>query len=139
MDWILIRTLLSLVAVLGLMFAVAWIVRRIGRPAARNGNSGVSIDLMSRRTLQPKASVAVIRVMDRLFLVGATEHSVQLIAEVSAAPDDDLAAGGTDEALHTDGGESSFARNLQKYLTAFRIQAWGSPANGNRKQPGGGL
>ena len=71
-----IRMVASLAAVLVLLFVVARFARR-GRP---RGN-GPDMTVVSRCTVGAKASVAVVQLGDRAFVVGVTEQSVTLLSE----------------------------------------------------------
>ncbi|MCP4248211.1 MAG: flagellar biosynthetic protein FliO, partial [bacterium] len=62
--------MMSLVIVLGLIGAVAVVVRRFV-PSVRNMNSG-AIEIIGRHALAPKQSIALVRVGRRLLLVGIT-------------------------------------------------------------------
>jgi flagellar protein FliO/FliZ len=75
-----LRMLLSLVVVLVLLFIAARFTRR-GRP--RGG--GPEITVVSRVTVGSKASVAVVRLADRAFVVGVTDQSVTLLTEGPAS------------------------------------------------------
>ena len=71
-----IRMIASLAAVLLLLFVVARFARR-GRP---RGN-GPDLTVVSRCSLGSKASVAVVHVGDRAFVVGVTDQTVTLLSE----------------------------------------------------------
>ena len=82
MEWLMVKTLLSLAAVLGLMFGLLFALKRFvyrGRPA---GASTVEIEILGQRVLQPKRSVYVLKVMEKVIVVGMTEHGMQALAEV---------------------------------------------------------
>jgi flagellar protein FliO/FliZ len=79
-----IRMVISLAVVLCLLFVVARFARR-GRPRA----GGPQMDVISRVTVGSKASVAVVRLGERAYVVGVTEQSVTLLSE---SPVSDLAA-----------------------------------------------
>jgi flagellar protein FliO/FliZ len=71
-----IRMVISLAVVLCLLFVVARFARR-GRP--RGG--GPEMAVISRCTVGSKASVAVVRLGERMLVVGVTEQSVTLLSE----------------------------------------------------------
>jgi flagellar biogenesis protein FliO len=78
-----IRLAVSLVLVVGGLVVVRrW--SRGGRPTRRaNGGVRVPVRIVGRAGLARNASVAVIDVADRRFLVGAGERGVNLLAELS--------------------------------------------------------
>jgi flagellar protein FliO/FliZ len=70
------RLLISLAAVLGLMWVIA---RRVKRPT--RGRSAGLVDVLGRRQLSRTASVAVVRVLDQALILGITDGHVSLIGE----------------------------------------------------------
>jgi flagellar protein FliO/FliZ len=74
------RLLVSLAAVLGLMWVIA---RRVKRPGG--ARTADLVDVLSRRQLSRTASVAVVRVLDRALIVGITDGQVSLIGETDLA------------------------------------------------------
>ena len=80
---LLVRTFVSLAAVIGLLALLPWALRR---GMARSGRSGARA-LMSVETALPlgdRRSLAIVAVAGRRFLLGLTPSSVSLIAEVTA-------------------------------------------------------
>lgn len=71
------RLLVSLAAVLGVMWVL---VRRVKRPG-KGGNSKQLIDVLSRQHLGRNSSVAVIRVMDKALILGMTETQMSVLGE----------------------------------------------------------
>jgi flagellar protein FliO/FliZ len=69
-----LRTVLSLVVVLAIVFAAA---RLLGR-ASGQGGSG-ALDVLARQALGRTASVAIVRVADRAYVLGVTEHQITLL------------------------------------------------------------
>ncbi|WP_432493409.1 flagellar biosynthetic protein FliO [Kineococcus gypseus] len=73
----LLRTSVSLVAVLGLLWLIArWLRRSRAAGAAREG-----VEVLSRVGVGAKAGVAVVRVGERALVVGVTEQRVTLLTE----------------------------------------------------------
>jgi flagellar protein FliO/FliZ len=70
----------SLLVVLGLMWGIARIARR---PLARRGGDLLSV--LARQQLTRGSSVAVLRVADRAFVLGVTDHQVTLLSEADLA------------------------------------------------------
>jgi flagellar protein FliO/FliZ len=74
------RLLISLAAVLGLMWVIA---RRVKRPL--RGRSAGLLDVLGRKQLSRTASVAVVRVLDQALIIGITDGQVSLIGETDLA------------------------------------------------------
>ncbi len=74
------RLLVSLAAVLGLMWVIA---RRVKRTGPARGTT--LVDVLGRRQLSRTASVAVVRVGERALVLGVTDAQVTLIGETDLA------------------------------------------------------
>lgn len=77
MDAVLVvlRVILSLAAVLG----VLWIVQRRVSKGPRSARSARLVSVVSRQGIAQKASVVVVDVEGKRFLLGVTEHSVTVL------------------------------------------------------------
>jgi flagellar protein FliO/FliZ len=75
-----VRIVISLGVVLVLMWALAKVVRR-----PLNGRGAGAVAVLARQPLTRGASVAVVRVGERAYVLGVTDQSVSLLAE--AEPD----------------------------------------------------
>lgn len=105
-----LRVLLSLAAVLGLLW---WLQRRLSRgPRAARENP---VTVVTRQSLTPKASVVVIEVDGRRLVLGVTEHSIAVLqtADAVASAQPDAATVGT-----TAGPASVFAASLDAATAA---------------------
>jgi len=85
MGWVLLKTLASLVAVLGLMFGLVVVMKKYmyGFQAARS--SLISVDVLGQRLVQPKRSVVVVKVLNKIMIVGMTEAGMTLLGEINDA------------------------------------------------------
>lgn len=79
-----LRVLVALGAVLGLMW---FLQRRLGKGKGRRRASG-TLSVVSRQAVGQKASVVVVDAGGRRFLLGVTEHSINVLhaGEVPAEP-----------------------------------------------------
>jgi flagellar protein FliO/FliZ len=73
------RLLVSLAAVLG----VVWLISRRMRKTGRGRASGL-IEVLDRRQLSRNSSVAVVRVGDQALVIGVTDNQVSVLAETDA-------------------------------------------------------
>ena len=85
MGWVLLKTLASLVAVLGLMFGLVVVMKKYmyGFQAARS--SLISVDVLGQRLVQPKRSVVVVKVLNKIMIVGMTEAGMTSLGEINDA------------------------------------------------------
>ena len=71
----------SLLVVLGLMGGVAWVARR---GAGGNRHEG-TLAVLNRKQLSRGASVTVVQVADRAYILGVTDQQVSLLGETELA------------------------------------------------------
>jgi flagellar protein FliO/FliZ len=77
MTWMVIRLLLSLAFVA----AVLWFAARLAKKRGLGQGNGL-IEVVARQRMGRASSVSVVRIADRVLVVGATEEQVTLLAEV---------------------------------------------------------
>jgi flagellar biosynthetic protein FliO len=82
MEWVLLKTFFSLLLVLGLMYGLAFLYKKYFLAQGKQDSSQVEIELLGRRTLGPKRSVAVLKVFDRVIVVGMTEDGMRTLSEM---------------------------------------------------------
>ena len=71
-----IRVVVSLAVVIGLMWAISRLTK------GRTTTKGVPLEIVSRAAVGKKAAVVVLRIGERGLVVGVTEHSMSLLAEI---------------------------------------------------------
>lgn len=86
-----LRLVLSLAAVVGLMLLLARLARR-----RMHGGPGTTVEVLHKQQLGRGSGVAVVRIGERLLVLGSTEHQVSLLTEMSA---DELLDGLPEELL----------------------------------------
>jgi flagellar protein FliO/FliZ len=119
MEWVVAKMVLSLGAVLLLMYGLVYALKRFVLPGAAGAHQQVPIDIIGRRVLQPKKSVVVMKVAGKVLVVGMTEHGIQTLAELT---EEDLPAGdrlenGTETHPRA---EKPFASMLQTTLQSWK-------------------
>jgi flagellar protein FliO/FliZ len=77
---LLLRLVVSLVAVIGLM----WLAARVLRGSVTGGGNGV-MEVLARQSLGRSSSVAVVRIADKAVVVGITESKVSFLADADLA------------------------------------------------------
>jgi|GEM_PF-1860645 len=83
MEWLILRTLLSLAAIIALMLGLAFVVRKYLHAGKGAGRSLVDVDLLGHRSLQPRTAVYVLKILNRVIVVGTSEHGMQTLSEIS--------------------------------------------------------
>jgi len=82
MGWVLLKTLASLGAVLGLMFALVLFMKRYLYGYQASSSSLVNVDVLGQRVIQPKRSVVVVKVLNKIFILGMTEEGMATLGEI---------------------------------------------------------
>ena len=77
MTWMIIRLVLSL----AFIAAVLWFAARVAQKRGLGQGNGL-IEVVARQRMGRASTVSVVRVADRVLVVGATEEQVTLLAEV---------------------------------------------------------
>jgi flagellar protein FliO/FliZ len=77
MGWMLVRLVLSLAFVAVVLLVAARMAKKRGL-----GRGASLVEVLARQPLTRTSSVNVIRVADRVFLVGSTEQQISLLAEM---------------------------------------------------------
>ncbi len=83
MEWIVLRTLVSLAAIIALMLGLAYLGKRYLHAGKGARRSLVDVEILGHRSLQPRTSVYVIKVLNRVIVVGTSEHGMQTLSEMS--------------------------------------------------------
>jgi len=119
MEWVVVKMVLSLGAVLLLMYGLVYALKRFVMPVAAGARQEVPIDIIGRRVLQPKKSIVVMKVAGKVLVVGMTEHGMQTLAELTEEelPAGNREKGGTE--VHPR-AENLFASILQNTLQSWK-------------------
>jgi len=83
MGWVLLKTLASLMAVLGAMFGLVLLMKKYLYGFQATKTNSVSVDLLGQRLIQPKRSIAVVKVLNKIFVVGMTEEGMSTLGEIA--------------------------------------------------------
>lgn len=92
MTWMVIRLILSLAFVAG----VLWFAARVAKKRGLGMGNGL-IEVVARQRMGRSSTVSVLRVADRVLVVGSTEEHVTLLAEMDAEIVDEVLAEAEDE------------------------------------------
>jgi flagellar protein FliO/FliZ len=83
MEGIFVRMVLSLAAVLALMAGLLFLVKKFALGGKGSARMPLQIDILGKRSLQPKKSIIVVRVADKVLVVGMSEHGMQTLTELT--------------------------------------------------------
>jgi len=98
MEWIILRTLLSLAAIVALMLGLAYVLKKYMHAGRGSRRSLVDVELLGHRSLQPRTAVYVLKVLNRVIVVGTSEHGMRTLSEITdpetlASVEDSMIAG----------------------------------------------
>jgi len=79
--WSALKVGLALLITLVLLVTAVWVLKRFIGPGIKGG--GRSITVVDVTYVAPRKAVALIRVLDRVFIVGITEDSMSTLGELS--------------------------------------------------------
>jgi flagellar biosynthetic protein FliO len=117
MEGILIRMVLSLAAVLALMVGLMYLVKRFVLPGTGSLRMPVQVDVIGKRTLQPKKSVFVVRVAGKVLVLGVSDHGMQTLTELT---EEELRATAPESSHAPAAGHVPFSAYLQDTLRTIR-------------------
>jgi flagellar biosynthetic protein FliO len=81
MDWLVVKAFLTMMMIVGLMFALLIVVRKyfFNKPHVSNNNMKV----LSSLSLQPKKSIYLVKVFNKVMLVGTSDNSIAALGEIT--------------------------------------------------------
>lgn len=115
-EWIVLKMILSLIAVVALMAALALVAKKVFFKTCPSNAPKVDIDLVGHRALAPKRSIYVLRVMDRMIVVGATEQGLTLLSEWEEVQPAGGEAGAVPSCAEPHRTPARFLQTLENYL-----------------------
>ncbi len=114
MEWIVLKMILSLGAVLALMFGLVFVLKRFGVAGGVSSELSVPIHILGRKSLQPKKSVVVLKIAGKILVVGISEQGMNMLTELT---DEEVRASGAAQVVPPGTGRmSGFAAQLQARL-----------------------
>lgn len=130
MEWILVKTVFSLLAVLALMVGVVVVLKKYVYQSGTRSSSSVAIEVLGQRSLHPKRSIVVVKVLRTVLVVGMSEHGLQTLATI----DDEESLSAVDEkkdeeipssrwmVWRASEGRSTFAGQLQDSIRSLLVR-----------------
>jgi len=120
---------LHLIVALGVVLGSIWLLARVLRFKARGGAFALrrlsKLTVVERRNLAKGASVALVRVGDKLVLLGITSHSVSMLSEMeSIEAEDGVDPEEVASPLLSLGGRSGEWGALGRELTLGHLGRW---------------
>jgi flagellar biosynthetic protein FliO len=81
MDWLIVKTFLTMFLIVGMMFGLLLVVRKYFFVKPRFVNDNLKV--LSSMSLQPKKSIFLVKVFDRIMLVGVSDNAIASLGEIT--------------------------------------------------------
>ena len=85
-----IRMLMPLLIITALLGGVLWYVKKFSYQAKSKTSLGIDIKVLSSKMILPKKYISVIKVKDRLLVLGVSDSSINLLKEFDVSPEDEI-------------------------------------------------
>jgi flagellar biogenesis protein FliO len=129
-SWL--RSVGSLAAVVAVILFLAWGAKGLARggPLAGRAKRPGVIEIISRTALSPKQSLCLIRVGQRMVLVGVSQDALRTL-DVIQDPHAVAALAGEATAARSSGDERAFRQSLEKEVVQYDLSQPAAGASGN--------
>ena len=81
-TWDIIKIFLILGAMMGIMYALLYLVKKYFYSFEKKGGASTSVKVLSTQVILPKKYVSVIQFNNSTYLLGVSEQSVNLIDKI---------------------------------------------------------
>ncbi len=85
-----VKMILPLLLIIALLGGVLWFVKKYSYQSRSTANLGIDIKVLSSRMILPKKYVSVIKVKDKLLVLGVSDSSINLLKEFEVSPEDEI-------------------------------------------------
>ena len=82
-----VKALIPLLVIVALLYGVLVFVKRYGISVKGKKSGAVLIDVVSTQMIMPKKFISVVRVEDRLLVLGVSDQSITLLKEMDKPVD----------------------------------------------------
>lgn len=77
-----IKAIIPLLVIVGLLYGVLFFIKKYGVSFKGKRNGSVNINVLSSQMIMPKKYISVVRVDDKLLVLGVSENSISLLKEL---------------------------------------------------------
>ncbi len=86
---LILKTIFYFVLLIALMYGILLLVKKFSFSYNVKGKTALQMDVLSTKMIMPKKYISVIKVQNRVFLLGVSEQSINVISELDDIPDND--------------------------------------------------
>ena len=105
-----LKAILPLIFIVGLLYGVLYFVKKYGVSFKGKAANLINIKVLSSQLLMPKKYISVVRVEDKILVLGVSEHSISLLKELDSKLED------VDVDNFPQSGDQSFLKILKKNI-----------------------
>ncbi|MBI9073165.1 MAG: flagellar biosynthetic protein FliO [Melioribacteraceae bacterium] len=77
--WDIANIFIVLLILLGVMYALLYLMKRFLYPSGTKTNGQFNINVLSTQMLMPKRFLSIVKVKDKIYLLGISEQSINMI------------------------------------------------------------
>jgi flagellar protein FliO/FliZ len=108
--WDLLKAFFPIIVILGILFFILRYVRKFYAPVKGINTSNFQIKVLATQMIMPKKYVAILKIKDKVLVVGVAENSINLLKELELEAGDIIEQGAAVE-------KNSFVDLLRKNLS----------------------
>jgi flagellar protein FliO/FliZ len=86
-----VKAFIPLIIIAALLYGVLLLVKKYGTSFKGNKNSSVLIKVLSSQMIMPKKFISIVKVEDKLLVLGVSDNSITLLKELEASADEEAA------------------------------------------------
>ncbi len=83
MTWMVLKTAGLLIVIVALIVLTLSLLRRVIRPAGRGASGQGALQVIGTLFLEPKKGIYLVKVVDRLLILGVTEGNISILEKVA--------------------------------------------------------
>ena len=89
MTFDLIKAFIPLLLLVGLLYGVLVFIKKYGiKYKGKNNPGSLKIKVLSNQMIMPKRFISIVKVEDKLLVLGVSEHSITLLKELNPSVND---------------------------------------------------
>lgn len=108
--WDILKALFPLLVIIGVLYVVLRYVKKFYAPVKGINVSNYQIKVLATQMIMPKKYVAILKIKDKVLVVGMADNSINLLKELEIEESDKIAPG-------TEVEKNSFVDLLRKNLS----------------------
>ncbi len=82
MFWNILYIIFVLAVLTGVMYSLLYLMKKYMYKYENNNNKGINIKVLGLHAILPKKYVAVVQIQDKVYLLGVSENSINVIDEL---------------------------------------------------------